>query len=139
MKLIMDLVVNHTSDQYEWFIESAKSKDSPKRNCDEFRERSAKLMALIQKTLCGTLFVNQGEKIRMRNLSDWGPEVDYKDIESVNFWKKMKVRCLVVSEELEEARAILQKKARDNAHTPMQWSDEPNCRFTVPGVKLDAA
>jgi len=32
MKLMMDLVVNHTSDQHDWFLESAKSKSSPKRN-----------------------------------------------------------------------------------------------------------
>lgn len=32
MKLMMDLVVTHTSDQHPWFIESAKSKDSPKRD-----------------------------------------------------------------------------------------------------------
>ncbi|OAQ78565.1 oligo-1,6-glucosidase [Purpureocillium lilacinum] len=32
MKLIMDLVVNHTSDQHEWFQESKSSKDNPKRD-----------------------------------------------------------------------------------------------------------
>lgn len=32
MKLMMDLVVNHTSDQHAWFLESAKSKDSPNRD-----------------------------------------------------------------------------------------------------------
>ncbi|KAI5807819.1 putative alpha-glucosidase/alpha-amylase [Peziza echinospora] len=32
MKLMMDLVVNHTSDEHEWFQESRKSKTSPKRN-----------------------------------------------------------------------------------------------------------
>ena len=29
MKLIMDLVPNHTSDQHKWFVESKKSKDNP--------------------------------------------------------------------------------------------------------------
>ena len=29
MKLIMDLVPNHTSDQHKWFIESRRSKDNP--------------------------------------------------------------------------------------------------------------
>jgi oligo-1,6-glucosidase len=32
MKLIMDLVVNHTSEQHPWFIESRSSKDNPKRD-----------------------------------------------------------------------------------------------------------
>jgi oligo-1,6-glucosidase len=32
MKLIMDLVVNHTSDQHPWFLESKSSKDNPKRD-----------------------------------------------------------------------------------------------------------
>jgi oligo-1,6-glucosidase len=32
MKLIMDLVVNHTSDEHPWFIESRKSKDNPYRD-----------------------------------------------------------------------------------------------------------
>jgi oligo-1,6-glucosidase len=32
MKLIMDLVVNHTSDQHPWFRESRSSKDNPKRD-----------------------------------------------------------------------------------------------------------
>lgn len=32
MKLIMDLVVNHTSDEHAWFRESRKSKDNPYRD-----------------------------------------------------------------------------------------------------------
>ena len=30
MKLILDLVLNHTSDQHPWFLESASSRDNPK-------------------------------------------------------------------------------------------------------------
>ncbi|MFM2024786.1 MAG: hypothetical protein RLZZ56_799 [Actinomycetota bacterium] len=30
MKIVMDLVVNHSSDEHEWFKESASSKDNPK-------------------------------------------------------------------------------------------------------------
>ena len=32
IKLIMDLVVNHTSDEHSWFIESRSSKDNPYRD-----------------------------------------------------------------------------------------------------------
>ncbi|CEN87513.1 glycosyl hydrolase [[Clostridium] sordellii] len=32
MKLIIDLVINHTSDEHPWFIESKSSKDNPKRD-----------------------------------------------------------------------------------------------------------
>ena len=32
MKLVMDLVVNHTSDQHKWFLESRKSKDNKYRD-----------------------------------------------------------------------------------------------------------
>ena len=32
IKIVMDLVVNHTSDEHAWFIESRKSKDNPFRD-----------------------------------------------------------------------------------------------------------
>lgn len=32
IKIMMDLVVNHTSDEHKWFIESRKSTDNPYRN-----------------------------------------------------------------------------------------------------------
>ena len=32
MRLIIDLVVNHTSDEHRWFVESKKSKDNPYRD-----------------------------------------------------------------------------------------------------------
>jgi len=32
MKLLLDLVVNHTSDEHQWFVESRKSKDNPYRD-----------------------------------------------------------------------------------------------------------
>jgi oligo-1,6-glucosidase len=32
MKLVMDLVVNHTSDEHPWFVQSRSSRDHPKRD-----------------------------------------------------------------------------------------------------------
>ncbi|MED0656304.1 alpha-glucosidase [Anoxybacillus ayderensis] len=39
MKLIMDLVVNHTSDRHPWFLESRSSKDNPKRDWYIWRDK----------------------------------------------------------------------------------------------------
>ena len=38
LKIVMDLVVNHTSDEHPWFVESRRSKDSPKRDFYIWRE-----------------------------------------------------------------------------------------------------
>ncbi len=32
IRVIMDMILNHTSDQHPWFIESSSSRDNPKRN-----------------------------------------------------------------------------------------------------------
>lgn len=32
LKIIMDLVVNHTSDEHKWFVESRKDRDNPYRD-----------------------------------------------------------------------------------------------------------
>ncbi|GAM60430.1 alpha-glucosidase [Vibrio ishigakensis] len=39
MKLILDLVPNHTSDEHAWFEESRSSKDSPKRDWYIWRDK----------------------------------------------------------------------------------------------------
>lgn len=41
MKLVIDLVVNHTSDQHPWFRESRKSRDNPYRDYYIWRDSSA--------------------------------------------------------------------------------------------------
>lgn len=41
IKIIMDLVVNHTSDQHPWFQEALRHKDSPYRDYYIFREGKA--------------------------------------------------------------------------------------------------
>ncbi|GMA42033.1 hypothetical protein GCM10025883_40780 [Mobilicoccus caccae] len=38
MKVIIDLVINHTSDQHPWFKEARKSKDNPYRNWYVWRD-----------------------------------------------------------------------------------------------------
>lgn len=38
MKMVLDLVLNHTSDEHPWFTESRSSKDNPKRNWYVWRD-----------------------------------------------------------------------------------------------------
>ncbi|WP_088072304.1 glycoside hydrolase family 13 protein [Gottfriedia luciferensis] len=38
IKIVMDLVVNHTSDEHNWFVESRKSKDNPYRDYYVWRD-----------------------------------------------------------------------------------------------------
>ena len=38
IRIVMDLVVNHTSDEHAWFVESRKSKDNPYRDYYIWRE-----------------------------------------------------------------------------------------------------
>lgn len=97
---------------------------------DEWRGYGAKLLALMQTTLAGTLYVYQGEELGMRNVpASWGPE-EYKDIESINFFKKYQSLYPNDPEKQALARKIMQRKARDSARTPMQWDSSPQAGFT---------
>lgn len=73
------------------FIENHDQPRSISRYTDDsdgLREYGAKLLCLMQTTLAGTLYVYQGEEIGMRNVPpSWEPS-EYKDIESINFFKK---------------------------------------------------
>jgi len=91
----------------------------------KYHKRSAKMMATLIHTLPGTPYVYQGEEIGMTNISL--PTIDdYKDIASINGYKK------AISAGIPEfiAMMVLREKSRDNARTPMQWSDEENAGFT---------
>ena len=114
------------------FVENHDNPRSVSRYCDdtdEFRDKGSKLLSLMETTLAGTLFVYQGEELGMRNVpKSWDPS-EYKDIESINFWKKVQRMFPQNVEKLKEGRAILQAKARDNARTPIQWSSDSNAGF----------
>lgn len=106
------------------------------------RSKGAKLLALMETTLGGTLYVYQGEELGMRNVPrEWDPEVEYKDIESINWWKKSKTLHADNPAALENARKVLNMKARDNSRTPMQWSSGPNAGFsseaTTPWMRVN--
>ncbi|KAL8693392.1 MAG: hypothetical protein Q9218_001784 [Villophora microphyllina] len=120
------------------FVENHDNPRSVSRyadDSDKYRTYSATLLALMQTTLNGTLFVYQGEELGMRNFpKSWDPLKDYKDIEAINFWKKSLDLYGDKPEELAAQRKVLEKKARDHARTPMQWNGGPNAGFADEGV-----
>ena len=65
---------------------------------------------------------------------DWSPE-EYKDIETQNYWKKMQQLYPNDPEKLQEARGIMQRKARDHSRTPVQWDGGSNAGFCGEGVE----
>ncbi|KAL5400073.1 hypothetical protein PMIN04_000663 [Paraphaeosphaeria minitans] len=97
---------------------------------DQWREIGAKLLCMMQTTLAGTIYVYQGEEIGMRNVPpSWGPE-EYKDIESINFFKKNAEMYPDDADRRAYARKVMQRKARDNARTPIQWDNTTHAGFT---------
>jgi len=96
----------------------------------EWRERSAKMLALMMCAMTGTLFVYQGQEIGMINApKDW-PIEDYKDIESVNFYKTIAARTNNDPVVLDRVMKSIQILGRDHARLPMQWDDTPYAGFT---------
>ncbi|CZR67480.1 probable alpha-glucosidase (maltase) [Phialocephala subalpina] len=95
----------------------------------QYRERSAKMLALMMCALTGTLFVYQGQEIGMINApKDW-PIEDYKDIESINYYNSVKERG-GDEQALAHVMKSIQILGRDHARLPMQWDDSPYAGFT---------
>lgn len=119
------------------FIENHDNPRSVSRytdDSDEWREKGAKLLALMQTTLGGTLFVYQGEEIGIRNAStDWDIS-EFKDIETINYWKKCEQLYANDKKKLAYGRKIIDMKARDHARTPMQWCAGDNAGFCDRGT-----
>lgn len=114
------------------FIENHDNPRSISRyadDSDQYRETSTRLLALMQTTLGGTLFVYQGEEIGMRNCpKDWDVS-EFKDIETINYWKK------VQELKIENGREVIDAKARDHARTPMQWDSTENAGFCPTSIE----
>lgn len=98
--------------------------DSPK-----YRKLSAKMLATLNFTQKGTVYVFQGEEIGMTNVK-FDSIDDYKDIETLNFYKyATDPNEKSINMTKEEAMKAIHHVSRDNARTPMQWDATENAGF----------
>jgi oligo-1,6-glucosidase len=88
---------------------------------------SAKALATVLHLQRGTPYVYQGEELGMTNVPFSGIG-DFRDIETLNHYAEA---VDVLGAPADEVLAALRTTSRDNARTPVQWSDAPNAGFTT--------
>jgi oligo-1,6-glucosidase len=96
-------------------------------NDDEYRRESATLLGTLLHTLQGTPYVYQGEELGMTNYPFESLD-DFRDVDTLN-----PLRNAIDAGEVEDfasVREAVNANSRDNARTPMQWSDEEHAGFT---------
>ncbi len=88
------------------------------------RAGSAKALAVALHGLQGTPYIYQGEELGMTNAPY--PVEELRDLESINAYNEMVEQGMSES----DALAAIHRMMRDNARTPMQWTDGPHAGFT---------
>ena len=92
-----------------------------------YRRKSAKLLGTFTHTLQGTPFVYQGEELGMTNAPFESP-AELRDVEAINFVEEAIANG--DADSYADVRDAIEAIARDNARTPMQWTDGDNAGFT---------
>ena len=93
---------------------------------DELRVASAKMLGTLLHMMQGTPYIYQGEELGMTNMHF--PSIsDYRDIDTLNTYREMTEQRGLTHEDM---MARIHRHSRDNARTPMQWTDGPNAGFT---------
>ena len=91
---------------------------------EKYRVESGKMLAAMYMLQRGTPFIYQGQEIGMTNLRL--PRIEmYPDVSTQNV-ARIASHLLPRSQVLK----LIQRAARDNARSPMQWSSGPNAGFS---------
>lgn len=131
--------VKHLKEIFNYWIEGMKNKgwlpqywlnhDHPRvinqyGDPIHYHRESGSMLGMVLLTLPGTPFIYNGEEIGMTN-------VNYTDVNDFNdVWVKNNVSKLLEHDSMENVLDRLRRTSRDNARTPMQWSDEPYAGFS---------
>lgn len=93
---------------------------------DECCTESKKMLAALNFMLRGLPFIYQGQELGMEN-------VPFTSIEQVNDISTLDEYQVALDAGLSPGEALkaVARYSRDNARTPMQWSDAPNAGFTT--------
>lgn len=94
-----------------------------------------KMLGTISVLLRGIPFIYQGQEIGMQNV-EWGSIEEYDDISTKDQYHIARQAGLSDAEALKVCAGM----SRDNARTPMQWSDKEHAGFTTgtPWLKVNA-
>ena len=97
-------------------------------------EESKKMLAALNFMLRGLPFIYQGQELGMENV----PFTSIEEVDDISSHDEYSV-ALEAGLPPEEALKAVSKFSRDNARTPMQWSDEANAGFTTgtPWLKVN--
>lgn len=100
----------------------------------EYREASSKMLTTFLLSMHATPYYYFGDELGMNNIK-FDKIEDYRDIESINYYKKLK-------DEKGDLNYFLQGQkisARDNGRTPFQWNNTTNAGFTTgtPWLKVN--
>lgn len=117
-------VISEWQENAYWNANYLSNHDQPRSvsrfgDDQEFRVESAKMLATLNLTLKGTPYIFEGEEIGMTN-GDFKSMDEYRDIESHRIYALLKKFMIPKKIRFK----MIQKTSRDNARTPMQWSED---------------
>ena len=91
MKIVFDMVMNHTSDEHPWFKESASSRTNPKADYYLWRDKPNHWKSTLRKK--GWHYVKARDQYYWASFLDFQPDLNYRNPEvkkkmfdAVKFW-----------------------------------------------------